>query len=352
MDAEIWQQLLSFESRDIATQWFERIHSLELNARRAKEINAAAKQAREYFRNASNASYSVRPLLTFYGVASLSRSLLLLLQSRNGEEILNKGHGLETLDWSSVIYGGNRNGLRNAGDLKIKTCAGLFYDFMGGTDNRISMHVHSSTVDWNICYDIPPLADELSFGDLLSRIPDLEKDYTHVSGDAKYVRVNEMTFSNEAGFMAKIAQERFKKIKEIYDAFGYSSVSASGLTTLTADAKIFSDHTPLFVHTYVHKTFGAIPSLHLSAPFPSGARYSQLCITYMVSYILGMLVRYYPTQWMSLIQGEKGDMWWPTINRAQQFVEESYPELVVELLMDVLKERDAQRAAPDSAENA
>jgi hypothetical protein len=44
---EVWQQLLSLESRDVTSQWFKTIHTRELNARRAKEINAAAKQARE-----------------------------------------------------------------------------------------------------------------------------------------------------------------------------------------------------------------------------------------------------------------------------------------------------------------
>ena len=54
-----------------------------------------------------------------------------------------------------------------------------------------------------------------------------------------------------------------------------------------------------------------------------------------------MVVRYYPTQWMALIQSEKGDTWWPTINRAQHFVEVSYPELVIELIQDILDEAKA-----------
>ncbi|HED31596.1 MAG TPA: hypothetical protein ENN50_07950 [Prosthecochloris aestuarii] len=75
MNQETWLRLLSLESRDITQQWFQRIHGRELNARRAREINAAAKQSREFFRNAADSNYSVRPLLTFYGVASLSRAL-------------------------------------------------------------------------------------------------------------------------------------------------------------------------------------------------------------------------------------------------------------------------------------
>ncbi len=73
-----WQLLFSLESRDIAAKWHLQITGRKLNARRAKEINSSAKQAREFFRNAENSNDSVRPLLTFYGVASLSRAVVLL----------------------------------------------------------------------------------------------------------------------------------------------------------------------------------------------------------------------------------------------------------------------------------
>ena len=128
MNNEIWQQLLSLENRDITHQRFKRIHSRELNARRAREINAAAKQSREYFRNASDSNYSVRPLLTFYGVASLSRALLLLLKAKGGEEGLTASHGLETVGWSDIMSGDIAAGLQGLRNLKIRTRPGLFSD--------------------------------------------------------------------------------------------------------------------------------------------------------------------------------------------------------------------------------
>src|SRR4051812_19023118 len=96
VEGEVWQNLLSLESRDVVTNWFMKIHGRELNARRSKEIGAAARQAREFFRNSADSNFSVKPLLTFYGVASLSRALTLLLRREGGEESLTKGHGLET----------------------------------------------------------------------------------------------------------------------------------------------------------------------------------------------------------------------------------------------------------------
>ena len=259
-----------------------------------------------------------------------------MLRPQGGEEGLTGSHGLETVDWGSVMSGDTTQGLKRLCDLKIRTRAGLFTDFINQTKNKICIHVNSSNVDWRLCYNIPPLGEILSLGDLFSRTPDLESDYKNVSEKIKYAAINNMTYSMEDGLMAKIAEKPFSNFKDIYDSYGYVSTSDSGWSNLTAPKTTFETHTALFTHKYIKKTFGSIPALHLSAPFSNGSLYSQTCIIYMISYILGMLVRYYPTHWMSLIQGEKGDTWWPTINRAQQIVEQSYPELVMELITDTL----------------
>ncbi len=349
MNNEAWQQLLSLESRDITQKWFNKIHNRELNTRRTREINSAAKQSREYFRNAANSNYSVRPLLTFYGVASLSRALLLLLKKSGGEEDLTASHGLETMAWGNILSGETSNGLQNLSNLKIRTCAGLFNDFVTHTNNQISMHANSSAVDWRLNYEKPELGGEFNVDDLFSRIPDLQKDYSNISGVRKYASINDMTYSEEAGFTAKVSAENFEQFSEAYENLGYGTVTEGDWVTLTCDSDTFKNNLPMFVHTYINKTFGTIPSLHLTEPFPSGERYSQLCLTYMISYILGMLVRYYPTHWMSLILGDKGDSMWPTINRAQQLVEHSFPELVIELIYDILKvtESDASNSGSE-----
>lgn len=337
---EIWQQLLSLESRDITQKWFARIYSRELNARRAREINAAAKQAHEYFRNASNSSYTVRPLLTFYGVASLSRALLLLLKADGGEEGLTAGHGLETVGWGDVMSGDIAAGLTRLGDLKIRTRAGLFSDFVKHTNNRISIHVSTAGVDWRLWYDIPKSDEEFSVADLFSRIPDLQQDYSNISDVIRYASVNEMTYTHDKGFRAKVSKKPFSQFKAVYEGFGYTATYEGDWCIITCDAKTLEKEKPLFIHSYMHKMFGMFPRLFLAEPFSGGARYSQLCITYMVSYVLGMLVRYYPTHWISLVQGAKGDSMWPTINRAQQLVEQSYPELVSGLINDVIKHQN------------
>lgn len=337
MNNEIWQQLLSLESRDITSKWFAEIHSRQLNARRAKEINSAAKQAREYFRNAANSNYSVRPLLTFYGVASLSRSLVLLLKKSGGEESLTGSHGLETLGWGDSMSGDFAKSIQNLGNLKVRTSRGLFYDFIKETNNRLSVHVNSSAVDWHICYEVPMPGNEFCFEDVLSRLPDLRNDFQLISSNYKYSEILQISYTDAKGFQAKLRQEQFHTIKSYFEQAGYKLLYDNGAVVVTADTITFSKNLPLFVHSYIHKTFGTIPSLYISEPFSGNSRYSQLCMTYMASYILGMLVRYYPTHWMTLSSGDKGDEWWPLLNRTQRYVEHAFPELVIELISDVLK---------------
>ena len=67
----------------------------------------------------------------------------------------------------------------------------------------------------------------------------------------------------------------------------------------------------------------------------------------MVSFILGMLARYFPTHWMALIHGSKGDSLWPAMCRAQEVVEHTFPELVAEFIRWTINEKGkAQHAEP------
>ena len=116
----------------------------------------------------------------------------------------------------------------------------------------------------------------------------------------------------EINAAAKQAREYFRNFKAIYQNMGYKIETQEKWSSLTCDTEIFETNTPLFIHSYVHKLFGTIPELYIAEPFPDNFALSQLCITYIVAYYLGMLVRYYPTHWISLSQGDKGDGLWPT----------------------------------------
>ena len=76
---ETWYRLREFETRDITARSYKARHSRELSAAKARQISSSFIQAREYFRNASEADFTVRPVLQYYGVSALSLGTALFL---------------------------------------------------------------------------------------------------------------------------------------------------------------------------------------------------------------------------------------------------------------------------------
>ena len=336
MNQEIWQQLLSLENFDLVQQWFKQIHGRSLNSKRTKEIIASARQSREYFRNANFADFSVKPLLTYYGVASLSRSMILLLTREGGEETLTSGHGIETINWKKYAAAESNDFMKDLGGLQIRTCSGLFNDLLQKTNNRLSLHLHSNIVDTRICYPIPPIDINLTLNELLSRIPDMFPEHKNTSIPVKYCKTLDVR-CDESGFSADIANINLDQILSTYSNLGYQfSIIDEEITQMKCDFNNYIKKPPLLINTYIQKEFGWINDLYVIEPINKEYYYSQICITFLVSYFLGMLVRYYPTQWISLLQGNKGDILWPTLNRAHHYIENSYPELIMEMIQDIV----------------
>lgn len=333
---EVKQQLLQLENRDVVLKWFKKIHHRELSTSRAKEINAAAKQSAEFFRNAENASYSVRPLLTYYGVYALSRALVLLFKAQGGENTLKEGHGLGTEGWSNILVGGDASThLAEIGKLRVKASKGLFYELLCETGNQITIHINSAGIDWGISYAVPDPGFQFTLNDVLARIPDLQPDLKELGIAENYIRVNELTYSEANGFSCDVYGDSEDSLS-MYKRNGFQCMPKGNGFKITCTSEQINNYVPQFLHKYVQKDFGTIPSLYLVAPFEENMRLSEIAVVFLMSYYLGMLVRYYPTHWISLIQGDNGDAYWPVLNRAQNYVMQVFPELCMELIQERL----------------
>lgn len=333
---EVKQQLLQLENRDVVKKWFKKIHNRELSTLRAKEINAAAKQSAEYFRNAENASYSVRPLLTYYGVYTLSRALVLLFKSQGGENTLKEGHGLGTDNWSHILVGEDASShLRDIGKLRVKSSKGLFSELVKETKNHITIHINTTGIDWGISYKIPETGLVFTLDELISRIPDLQPDLKELGIEEKFLRVNGLSYNEENGFSCDVYGNN-ENVLSSYKGHGFQCASKGNGSNITCTSEQLKNFVPQFLHKYVQKDFGTFPSLYLLAPFDDNMRLSEIAVAFLMSYYLGMLVRYYPTHWISLVQGDNGDEYWPVLNRAQNYVLQVFPELCMELINDRL----------------
>jgi hypothetical protein len=75
-----------------------------------------------------------------------------------------------------------------------------------------------------------------------------------------------------------------------------------------------------------------IGDLYLAAGYPAGVRLGKLGQLFAIAYVLGMLVRYYPTIWMDLIHQRIGHAAIPTISKAIDILETLYPRIIVDFL--------------------
>lgn len=231
--------------------------------------------------------------------------------------------------------------------LKVKISTGLFSEFVKQTGNVMRMHVRSSAVDWHFTYSLPTLDTTISFGDLLSKLPDLLR-YLPSDWNIKAVPVNDMTFNDRDGLCVKVSSESFVSIAPFFTEAVYQTTELGNMTELRATAEIFNKKPPQFTHAYVAKAFGSIPSLHHAPSFDGGENYSQVSMTYAISYFLGMLTRYFPTQWVALSSGTKGDNLWPAVSAAQRYVETSFPELILGMIITALRRRSRNKVDPFS----
>ena len=195
---------MSRESRDIGQQRFKRLHSREVCTRRADEINAAAKQAHEYFRNSCNPDYFCTPPLDVLRCRQLKPGSRSIAQGERREEGLTQSHRLEAVSWGQSMFGRMPERLRNLRQIKIRRRSGLFSDFVEHTRNTALLKVGAFYGNSGLFYDILDKAVEISANDLILRIPDAEKDRYMLSGIFNRALVHDLSYNNEDGLRVEV----------------------------------------------------------------------------------------------------------------------------------------------------
>ncbi len=315
-------------SVDLVKRTFNEIHGLTLSTTRAKQIVASYRQGQEYFSNASKSDILVKPLLLFYGISNLSRSLTLMLTARGGEETLSPSHGLSCEGWSNLLETDIGVSLPRLADLSVTRCRGLFSSLMEKTENTVFLHTQSSKTDWSVSYEQPSADIALSFLDVTSRIPDLMSEYKLWTGNQSLV-----VFVHEISSVNGVVTFKLNDQENFAEVFQYAG-DRLNISDVGRQKKIVanSDDTPLFLNSFVHKSFGTIPNLFAVAPTSATTTYSQICLSFMLSYFLGMLCRYHPSHWMALSRDGVSDTSWPMIEASIDYLETAYPHMVAECI--------------------
>ena len=321
-----WYALREYETRDITSRSYESRHSMELSANKAREISSNFIQAREYFRNASEADSTVRPLLQYYGVASLSRGLTLFLEPTKRETSLKQSHGLQVCDWGQELS----NGLTGIGNLRTRLTKGLFHDLLLATDNKFYFRSNSSTVNWSIGAHIPPLGSEFTLEEVAARIPDVASQYKAWVGEALlFMVLKSLKIDHEHDLIEfAVSEKDSEKIESVFpvESFPSRSVTGDGATVVVAcrrsEESFFAQRVGIW----------DIGDVVLYRPLESHLYFTPLAACFVLSFVLGMLCRYFPTTWINIGRSEKGDAFYPLATRLLDWIQDMFPAMVVDVL--------------------
>jgi hypothetical protein len=277
--------------------------------------------------------------LLYYGVLSLSRGVILLRDRTKSEASLKPSHGLEVVHWKETLAGGISEVL----DLKVRATNGTFSELAAAVDNlqltgwwcapKLNLgQYHVSLPAPRFLVD----KSEITFEDLASRDQRLLGLYERATGKASRVHLGEIVadtsglevsiFAFSNGASKAVVESRFgwpsgTVVRE--RAWGrrmpipnyYVQIPGSDLNALK----------PLLPVTHYDGGDG----MYVVEDFPNGDRLSELLRTFLLSYFLGMLVRYFPSRWMALLRNEKGDAAQPVLIAAVNAIEGDFPKLIL-----------------------
>ena len=311
MTNQEWHNISRFESYDLAKSWYQQTHQRQMNAAKTRQINAFFIQGREYFKSASSSDMSVKPLLLYYGVLSLSRGAILLRNASKKGESLAQSHGLKEVNWRGTMSGGIKNIL----DLGIQAEGGTFLELVDSIPNVHQVHHfnHQSKSKAVLQHDLGIIefcttGELLTLGDVLSRLKQTMHSFQGVTGkDPKWFLTTVTIYAAETHFLLftkppdevlKLVDQRSVTIEPMPKGWPNltTPIPQHGLVFRHQAGGAHQSKFPLF-----HDTEGSEALMFGIADFPNGDKLNEFFKLYLTSFILGTLARYYPSEWMALL---------------------------------------------------
>lgn len=320
-----WEFLSNFESFELIKKDYRERHGRIINTRPAREISSPFSHARSYFRSASSSDMTVKPLLLYYGVVSLSRGLNLLLTKGLREAALAPSHGLSVQSWGDELSKDSFD----IYNLKISiNSSGTYPELCGAVSNRSLLRHNSSAVNFQLPALAPVSASIYSLGDVLSRVPELREQHSRWRGVHNTAHLSEFVTENKEGAatvlfkLSKRAGVTREHLDSIFDDSDYKCCGENACFEYRGPNDISA-------MPGITDQLGAydIGDLHVVRRYPFASNLTKVGQIFLISYILGMLVRYYPTQWTALIRGQVADAALPTVLSAVEHVEKVFPQI-------------------------
>ncbi|MFO7969842.1 MAG: YaaC family protein [Candidatus Izemoplasmatales bacterium] len=324
---KIWNELLQYETRDLVERFVNKRHGKALNANRALQINSNFIQGRAYFESAEKASFTVRPLLQYYGVMALSKGLILSLDYSKTEAQLKSSHGLEVKNWKEIIKS------KQYENLEITIGNGTFWELISVTKNSNYLRANSTKINYYAPMTPSKIGNIFTLKQLINYFPDLRKEYfSWIEEELAFEVLRSVNIDSSKDKVEVLLNGEIDKKKlELYFHRNHCpdwKIGYSGINTLIVFDKKewFPNVTQMWHSSHDIGDACIVPTL------PNDIGLNMISSLYMISYVLGMMARYFPTAWISLKRSEKGDKIYPFVYRILDFIHEKFPIIILDFL--------------------
>lgn len=271
-------------------------------------------------------------------MATLSRGLVLFLSPRLRETQLKEGHGLDRRSWKQVLH----SSPVSFADLAVRPSSGLFRHLLNVAGEKSYFRHRSPEVNVATNMPVPDIGAEFTFGNIAARIPDLSDQYAAWHGiRPPFVPI--VSFNRADSGL----RYEFELPKNLLGPASMSvpELSELGVETLfpedncpnlsvngTGDSVVVSYDQPFLPFLAQQTEHAGKSHIVIYSPLESKQYFNPLAASFMLSYILGMLCRYFPTTWVNLTRSEKGDAVYPLVVRASDWIQWIFPALVIDIL--------------------
>jgi hypothetical protein len=334
-----WDILVNYESNELVRRRYKELHHREANATHASEICASFSQGAAYFSSAKDADRIVRPLLLYYGVLSLARGTAIFLRKGRREASLSQTHGLVTVDWGSTLAQPNSN----IGDIRVRVAKnGSLQEFADATENKTPMRLSQNTMNYISTYDTLIVDQEFTLADILSRLPELIEQYTRWRSDGRCA-IGSIEKNSPIGTVIINIQKRMgslnvdrdqaERIVQHFDVINVQEYpDVWHVVIRVPPGEIAGTRNIPGIWDYVPPNSLGIGSLCLVSRYPNGWFGSKPLALFSLAYILGMLARYFPSRWTSLMRNYGNDGAAPTLLSAMDIIEKQVPQTIADFL--------------------
>jgi len=293
----------------------------------------------------------VRPLLLYYGVYALSRGLILFLDTNLRECSLPSSHGIEAEGWQHALA----QGIDQLPDLPLKITGGTFAVLSKATSNvdrclvqGVPLHLPPGHLLSRAGTTTITIPTTITIKMVLERVPDLSTLFaTTFGGSPKCFQAMLVILSETTETDVHILETDLglPDVDDIRSAFGLPAdvpLQPSDAPWQYAVNNILYRRNIFYriKHSSKSELLAELPpiksdresNIYVVEPLPNDLDLSSLSLLYLIAYSMGMLARYYPSKWLSLLNSSKGDFAFPLMKAATTLVEDRFPQLVLQEL--------------------